>query len=131
MRRSSALALILLASACGPKEERPAASTPVLTAPEKVPGPVVSTQAYDNESQARLIQDEAGKLGIEGLAKPGSQEDRPPVSYDEGLQRTKDYAKILGAQRRALDQGKPKGVALPGATPRLLSETSPEGAVSR
>mgnify|MGYP001569811146 CR=1 FL=1 len=84
---------------------------------------------YDNERQARHLQEESELLGIERLAKPSAQseesaesgEARETVTYEQGLQRTKDYARQFAAQRRAIDKDKGKAVDLPGATPLLLT----------
>lgn len=80
---------------------------------------------YDNEQQARHLQEESEFLGIERLAKPSAQsgeneEEREIVTYEQGLQRTKDYARQFAAQRRAIDKGKGKAVDLSGTTPLLL-----------
>ena len=67
-------------------------------------------------------------MGIADLRKPidgGSADDaRPPITYDEGISRTREYAKAFENQRHAIEKGKPKSVALPGTIPEIMPSHS-------
>src|SRR5207247_1208801 len=80
--------------------------------------------SYTNEMQAQFLRDQAAELGIQRMARPsqGSAEDeeRAPIGYDEGVQRTRAYARQFEAQRRSLDRDKNKTVSLSGETPVLI-----------
>ncbi len=83
------------------------------------------TSNYTNEMQAQNLRDQAAALGISKLARPSDQgaetdEARPAITYEEGLARTREYAREFEAQRHALEKDKPKSVTLPGATPTIL-----------
>jgi len=83
------------------------------------------TTGYTNEMQAQNLREQAAELGIRRLAKPSEQpgepeENRAPITYEEGLARTREYAREFAAQRRAIDKDKPKSVQLTGGTPGML-----------
>ena len=88
---------------------------------------VVNT-GYSNVQQARYLQEQSKRLGISSLDKPsggtgedgGNRGDPDPLSYEEGLARTKAMTREFAAQRRALEKGKPKPVGLQGTTPGLI-----------
>ncbi len=127
-----AVAAATLAAGCGRAPERPASSTQglptqsvTLTPPEASgahpldPGATV----YTNEQQAENLRAQAAALGIDHLGKPvdaGLDDTRPPITYDEGISRTREYAKAFESQRHAIEKGKPKSVALPGTTPEIM-----------
>ena len=125
------LALVLTA---GCRREAPAerSGTPgvTLTAPtpssSTVPSPLgAETTGYTNEMQAQNLRDEAAQLGIRKFGRPSNQgpeseEGAAPLTYDEGLARTRELTQSLAAQRRAIDKGKNKTVALPTTTPGIL-----------
>jgi hypothetical protein len=82
-----------------------------------------STTGYTNEMQAAYLQQQAASLGIKRFAPVthlGSEDAPAPLTYQEGLERTREMSAALASQRRAIDGGKPKSVDLPGMTPRLL-----------
>jgi hypothetical protein len=87
-------------------------------------GPVAP--GYTNEMQAQSFRDQAVKMGISKLSPPvrrgetEEEEGRAPATLDEGLARTEELTRDLAAQRRALDRGKDKTVALPTETPGIL-----------
>lgn len=85
-----------------------------------------ASTGYDNAQQALYLQEESRLLGISSLGKPSGQtweSEEPagvPVSYEEGLERTRAMTKQFAAQRRAIDKGRPKAVGLEGMTPRMI-----------
>lgn len=86
-----------------------------------------SATGYTNEMQAAYLQQQAANLGIKRFAPVthlGSEDEPAPLTYQEGLERTRQMSAALAAQRRAIDGGKPKSVDLPGMTPRLLQSSS-------
>lgn len=99
--------------------EAPAPSSTVVASPLASSG-----TGYTNEMQAQNLREQAAELGIQRLGKisggTAEEDERPPISYQEGLARTKAYARQFEAARRQLDRGKPKTVSIPGETPRLL-----------
>lgn len=135
--RSSLAALAALTAAlaaCGRSSPPPAVSeepsaAPALAAPEPSTTTVsspLSGQAtgYTNEMQAENLRRQAARLGIEKLGEPGAEEEeqaRPPVTYEEGLERTREYTREFEAERHALDRDRVKSVALPGETPKVIS----------
>lgn len=136
MRRNRLLAGTLAAAAlaAGCRREKPA-ETPVL-APPTLAAPAPSsatttglgaeTQGYTNEMQAQNLREQAAELGIRRLAKPSTngaepEENRPAITYEEGLERTREYSREFEAQRHALERSKPKSVTLPTGTPGLLT----------
>lgn len=107
-------------AASGVPLEAPAPSSATLASPL---GP--ETSGYTNEMQAQTLREEAAKLGIDRLGKPseqgsGSDDNRAPLTFQEGLEQTRQLSRDLEAQRHALEKDKPRTVALPGQTPRML-----------
>ena len=134
MRASVLAALALAAAACRrapapvgsptpPGLSAPAPSSTTITLPSDK-----GTPGFTNEMQADYLRQQSAALGIKHLMPVThlAAEDEPqPLTYDEGLRRTRDMARSLAAQRRAIDGGKPKSVDIPGNTPRLLQQ--PDG----
>lgn len=86
-----------------------------------------STTGYTNEMQATYLQQQAASMGIKHFMPVThlASEDAPsPLTYQEGLERTREMSAALASQRRLIDGGKPKSVDLPGLTPRLLQATA-------
>jgi hypothetical protein len=134
--RNSALAAaaLLLAAACGRKPAAPepeAAPGVTLAAPSSstIVSPLGSeTTGYTNEMQAQNLREQAAELGISRLAKPsvpgGFDNDNEPhrtLTYQEGIERTREMAADAAAQRRAIEGDKNKSVALPTPTPGILA----------
>jgi hypothetical protein len=134
VRRNKRLAGAALAAAlcagCRRAPAPPADNGVSLTAPAPSSATVVSplgeeTTSYTNEMQAQNLRDQAADLGIKKFAQPSSQgaeteEIREPLTYDQGLARTKELSRDLEAQRHAIDKDKNKTVALPTGTPSML-----------
>jgi hypothetical protein len=85
----------------------------------------VETTDYTNEMQAQTLRDEAIKMGITKFGRPSNQgseteEVRAPLTYQEGLNQTRQLARDLEAQRHVIDKDKNKTVALPSTTPSIL-----------
>jgi hypothetical protein len=81
---------------------------------------------YTNEMQAENLRGEASQLGIKKFGMPSAQgseteEVRAPIGYQEGIERTRAYAREFETQRRALDKDKNKSVALPNSIPGILA----------
>ncbi len=98
-----------------------ALSTPVPTGG----GLSAATTGYTNEMQAQNLRDQAAQLGIRKLTRPSdqgseSEEIRAPISYEEGLERTREYSRQFEAQRHAIEKDRRKTVTLPSATPVIL-----------
>jgi hypothetical protein len=101
-----------------------------LSAPEPRSAPIsaplnASATTYTNEMQTERLRQEAEVLGIDKLHPPtnapDAQEDtRPLISYQEGLERTREYTKQFKKQRLEIDRHKQKSVTLPGETPQIL-----------
>lgn len=98
----------------------------VLSAPDNLTGRALGpdTTGYSNEDQAANLREQASALGIRKLSRPSEQSDpeetRPTISYEEGLERTREYSREFEAQRHAIDKDKKKTVALPGGVPSIL-----------
>lgn len=135
--RSKAAAVLLLSAlawACRrPKPPLPRADEAPPAAALDAPAPSSATiasplaegpGAFTNEMQAEGLRDEAARLGIERVSRPededDSEEPRPLVGEEEGLARTRAYARQFEAERHALDRDKVKNVTLPGETPGLM-----------
>ncbi len=126
----AALAAALTAACRRAPEPTPSPALPAgdvkLSAPAPTAGGLgAQTTGYTNEMQAQNLRDQAAALGISKLARPSDQgsetdEARPPITYEEGLARTREYSREFEAQRHALEKDKPKSVTLPGVTPAIL-----------
>lgn len=141
MRNSGlAVAAILLAAACGRKPAPPApdpAQGVSLTAPASstiVTPLAAETTGYTNEMQAENLRAQAAELGISRLAKPSTpgafDNDNEPhrtITYQEGIERTREMAAEAEAERRSIEGDKNKSVALPTPTPGMLTPNK-EGA---
>lgn len=86
-----------------------------------------ATTDYTNEMQEASLRDQAAQLGISRLGKPSdlgsgadNDDSRAPITYEEGLARTKEYSRQFEAERHAIDRGKPKSIDLAGSTPSIL-----------
>jgi hypothetical protein len=121
---------VAAASACR-RAPAPAATdsapTPSLTAPTKsVVSPLgPDATGYTNEMQADHLRSESAKLGISRLDKPAdpaveNAEPAGPVTYEEGVARTREYAREFEAERHAIDKERVKVVQIPGGTPGLI-----------
>lgn len=121
-------------AACGrkpaPSEAEPAAGVS-LAAPSSstIASPLgAETTGFTNEMQAQNLREQAAELGIKRLAKPsiqgGFDNDNEPhrtITYQEGIERTRAMAADAEAERRAIEGDKNKSVALPTATPGMLT----------
>ena len=152
MRRNKLVAGAAFAAAltagCGRGAPAPTDAAPGVTLAAPAPSSATlasplgaETTDYTNEMQAQNLRDQAAQLGISKFGRPSNQgseteEVRAPITYDEGMARTKELSRELAAQRHAIDKDKNKTVALPGATPGILPgpkegapiETGPEAA---
>jgi hypothetical protein len=131
VRNSAFLTAALLAAFGAACRRAPApapeddASIPLPSTTTLAAADAVVNSSFTNEMQAQMLRQEAAKLGIDELSRPGEPgadtgDPRPPISYEEGLARTKRYTKEFEAERRALDSKKPKTVILPGNTPDII-----------
>ncbi len=78
---------------------------------------------YTNEMQAQHLRDQAADMGITKFAQPSAQQDEeagPPLTTEEGMERTRELTKQVAAQRRAIEKGRDKTVALPSSTPGII-----------
>ena len=124
-----AAALIGCRKPPAPPEPPPADGAAVLDAPAPSASLMTSplageSTAYTNEMQAENLRGQADRLGIRGFRSPsqGPEEDSgPPMTRDEALQRMRAFTQSLAAERHAIDREKEKSVALPSATPGVLS----------
>lgn len=132
--RALAAAALLLAAACG---QKPAAPEPdpaggvTLAAPSSstIVSPLAAeTTGFTNEMQAQNLREQAAELGISRLAKPsipgGFDNDNEPhrtITYQEGIERTREMAADAAAEQRAIEGDKNKSVALPTPTPGMLT----------
>lgn len=128
-----AASALALAAACGRKPAPPApdpAGGVTLTAPSSstIASPLgAETTGYTNEMQAQNLRDQAARLGISHLAKPsiagGFDSDEPhrTITYQEGIERTREMAAEAEAERRSIEGDKNKSVALPTPTPGMLT----------
>ena len=135
MRNSGILAVAaLVLAACGrkpaPPEPDPAGGVS-LAAPSSstIVSPLAAeSTGYTNEMQAQNLREQAAELGINRLAKPsvpgGFDNDNEPhrtITYQEGIERTREMAADAEAERRAIEGDKNKSVALPTPTPGILT----------
>ncbi|MBI3565724.1 MAG: hypothetical protein HY079_11050 [Elusimicrobia bacterium] len=149
MRRNRLLvgAAALAAALAGCKRAPPPADAALPAGEVKLAAPApagvglaAETTSYTNEMQAANLREQAAELGISRLTRPSDQtadpdEARPMISYEEGLERTRELSQEFEAQRHAIDRDKRKTVTLPGTTPGMLPgkkegapvEPAPEG----
>ena len=81
------------------------------------------TSDYTNEMQAQHLREQASELGITKFTQPSVQQDEdagPPLTTEEGVERTRELTKQVAAQRRAIEKGRDKTVALPSSTPGII-----------
>ena len=78
---------------------------------------------YTNEMQAENLRGQAAELGISRLTRPssrsGAENDDAPhrtITYQEGIERTREMAADAEAERHAIEGDKNKSVALPSST---------------
>lgn len=99
-------------------------TTPVTTVISPLEG---MTTGYTNDQQLVNLQNEAGKMGIRRLTRPSDQsqqEERPAISYEDGLARTREYSAALENQRHAIDREKEsKTATLPNSTPGMIPKS--------
>jgi hypothetical protein len=96
--------------------------------------PLASTSSYTNEQLAKSLQDETGRMGISGIAKP--EEPGAPEGNGGFLgehlgqpgtrEQAEGYIRQLQQMRRPYEREKEKSVKLPGEKAGLLGET-PKG----
>lgn len=103
--------------------EAPAPSSTVVTSPLGV-----DSSSFTNEMQAQNLRDQAAELGISRLAKPStessgddSSEPHRTITYQEGLERTREMTREAAAERRAISSDANKSVAIPTRTPGVLA----------
>jgi hypothetical protein len=133
---AGAAAALVLAGACGRKPQAPAPDPSggvTLTAPAPSSSTVASplgaeTTGYTNEMQAQNLREQAADLGISRLAKPSmpggfenANEPQRTITYQEGIERTREMAAEAESTRHAIEGDKNKSVALPTPTPGVLS----------
>lgn len=89
--------------------------------------PLSDGTRYTNEELARRLQEETGRMGITGIAKPeetGSDEDSSFLGQRLGQPGTRaqaeTYIRELARMRRPFEKDKDKTVKLPGGTAGLL-----------
>ena len=108
-------------SAAGVTLAAPAPSSTVVISPLDS-----GASSYTNEMQAQNLRDEAAQLGIRRFARPSAelgsetQDDRPTIGYQEGLDRTRAYEREIEAERHSIEKDKNKPVTVPGQTPAIL-----------
>ena len=85
---------------------------------------------YDNESQVLFIQEESKRLGIETLNRGADADERPePVTYEQGLARTKHLSRQFELQRLAIEKAKGAASGVGGSTPEVRSEKENGGPI--
>jgi hypothetical protein len=120
------------AAGCRREPAAPAADNVTLAAPAPsstvVTSPLgVDSSSYTNEMQAQNLRDQAAELGISRLAKPstesGDESDEPhrTITYQEGLERTREMTREAATERRAISGDANKSVAIPTQTPGVLA----------
>ena len=102
-----------------------AAPTPSSTTVASPLGEV--TTGYTNEMQAENLRGQAVELGISRLTRPstrsGAENDDAPhrtITYQEGIERTRDMAAEAEAERHAIEGDKNKSVAIPTDTAGVI-----------
>ncbi|MDE2491753.1 MAG: hypothetical protein KGM24_12980, partial [Elusimicrobia bacterium] len=117
-----------------PAPEPPPAAGVDLTPPAPSSSLVITpldkaATGYTNEMQAENLRQQVKQLGIRQISLPteenvADQGERPPVSYDEGLARTRAYARQFQAQRYEMTRAeRERTVSVrPGDVPRDLSQ---------
>ena len=130
LKNKIAGAVLLAALAACKRDPKPSAvENPVTLA---APAPSSSTVAsplgsaatgYTNEMQAENLRGQAVELGISRLTRPssrsGAENDDAPhrtITYQEGIERTREMAADAEAERHAIEGDKNKSVALPSST---------------
>jgi hypothetical protein len=123
-----------LAAGCGraPKPAPDPGNGVTLQAPAPSSATVASplgevTTGYTNEMQAENLRGQAAELGISRLTRPssraGAENDDAPhrtITYQEGVERTRDMAAEAEAERHAIEGDKNKSVAIPSDTAGVL-----------
>jgi hypothetical protein len=135
---AGAVLVAALAAGCrrAPEPEPDPAAGVTLTAPARaVVSPLApATTTYTNEMAAQNFRDEAATLGISRLSHPGEQRQlasdgqTQPITYQEGVDRTRASADEFAAQRHAIERGKDKTVAIPSETAGLIPGRKDGGA---
>jgi len=134
VRNSGLVFAALVLAACGRKPAAPE-SDPAggvsLAAPSSstIVSPLAAeTTGFTNEMQAQNLREQAAELGISRLAKPSIQggfdndnEAHRTITYQEGIERTREMAADAEAERHAIEGDKNKSVALPTPTPGILT----------
>lgn len=144
------LGLIASAVACGAaaalllaRLRAPVVETASPAGPELAPltstivTPLASSSAYTNDELAKRLQEETGRMGITGIAKP---EEGEPASSDGGFmgerlgqpgtrEQAESYIRQLASMRRPFEREKEKSVKLPGGTAGLLGEKAKGGVI--
>ncbi|HEX4046459.1 MAG TPA: hypothetical protein VH309_01420 [Elusimicrobiota bacterium] len=147
MRRNRLAGAALAAALAAGCRRAPAAPPPdpaggvALAAPAPSSNTVTSplaadTSDYTNEMQAQNLRDQASQLGIQQLSKPsvdtGDEDDDGPhrtITYQEGIERTREMTREVEAERRAIEGDKNKSVALPTPTPGMISAKTDGGPI--
>ena len=134
--RAGAALTVALVAGCGRSPAPAPAPDPTADAVLAAPAPsstVVTSplgagaSSYTNEMQAQNLRDQASQLGIERLSPPsdgGGSDDggsRQMITYQQGLDRTRELAREVEAQRHAIEKDQNRTVAIPSQTPAILS----------
>lgn len=88
--------------------------------------PLADGSRYTNDELARRLQDETGRMGITGIAKPEEEPSGGGSFLGERLgqpgtrAQAESYIRQLAQMRRPLERDKDKTVKLPGGTAGLL-----------
>ncbi len=133
----AAAGALLLARLRAPAVETAAPPGPELAAPVST---IVTSKGpatvYTNDDLARRLQEETGRMGITGIAKP---EDGEPSSGGGGFmgeqlgqpgtrEQAETYIRQLAQMRRPFERDKDKTVKLPGDTAAVLGTKERGGA---
>ncbi len=133
---ASALAAVACRRGPAPDADRPSAPEANLEAPAPSSSVITSPLAspdtsYTNAMQADSLRRQAAEMGISRIGRgaaddsSAAEEDGPPaapLTRRQSVARLRAYSREFAAERRALEKGQPKTVALPGGTPRLLPQ---------
>lgn len=132
-RLAGAALAAALAAGCKPAPEPPAPDPTggvTLEAPAPSSATVTSplaaeTTGFTNEMQVQSLRDQAAALGIRRLARPSvqamdSDEPQRTLTYQEGVERTREMASDAEAERHAIEGDKNKSVAIPTDTAGVL-----------
>ena len=95
---------------------------------------MTSSSPYTNEMQAENLRAQAAELGISKFGKPmepgsGFEAPRPTITYEEGLERTREMTLEFAAQRRVIDADENEIVALATHTPGVIPKESRGGPI--